>query len=387
MSMATTLKPVEATSARFSLTAPPPRVVLLPDHVFFIRIVPVAEAATEADVTGQVELALESLSPFPLAQLYYAHYWAVGARTALIYAAYRKRFTSEQVESWTDAEMVLPTFAAFLTTEVKPATTLVLTQEESITAIHWGDSSAMPTALLARNWGTDTTEAKKLQIRDEVLGALGGTKTIIDLNTLPVVETDGSVGEFAFRSGEIEAHFTREQLDGLDVRDKADLTAIRRARTRDVVLWRSFLACVAGVALAGLLEIGLIGGRIWERSREARAEKQAPVVAEILRAQTLATRIDELSTKRLRPIEMIELVGVAIQPPQLYFVQTRTSGLYTLDIEGQANQPGDVGQYQNSLRQLPQLLKVDVPRLDTREGVATFRLVLTFKPDAFKSTP
>lgn len=381
------LKPVEAPSPRFSLTAPPPRVVLLPDHLFFIRVVPIAETATAADVTGQVELALESFSPFPLAQLYYAHYWVPGARTAVIYAAYRKRFTTEDVESWADAEMVLPTFASLLTTEVKPSTTLLLTQEESLTAVHWSDSSATPAAVLARSWETDAPEAKKLRIRDEVLRALGGTKTTIDLVAQPTLETDGSVRDFAFHSGEIEAHFTREQLDGLDVRDKADLSAIRRARTRDVVLWRSFLSCVAGLALACLLEVGLVGGRVWERSRQAREEKQAPVVAEILRAQTLATRIEELSTKRLRPIEMIELVGVAKQPPSVYFVQTRTSGLNTLDIEAQANQPAEVGQYTDNLRQLPQLLKVDVARLDTREGVSQFRLLLTFKPDVFRAAP
>jgi len=379
--------PLKLTPPRFSLTAPPPRVVLVPDHLFFIRVVPIADAATEADVKSQVELALEGLSPFPLAQLYYAHYWTEGARSALIYAAYRKRFTSEQVEGWADAEMVLPTFATLLTAEVQPSTTIVLTQEESLTAVHWAESTTIPAAVVARSWHADTPPEEKQKMREEVLRAFGGTKKTIDLTAAPVVDVDGGVGEFTFRSGPLEAHFTREKLDHLDVRDKDDLAAIRRARMRDLVLWRSFLTCAAGVGLALLLEIGLIGGRVWERSREARQEKQAPVVAEILRAQSLATRIDELSTKRLRPIEMIELVGVAKQPPSVAFVQTRTSGLYTLNIDARATQPGDVGVYQNTLRQLPQLLKVEVPRQETREGVSDFSLVLTFKPDAFNTTP
>ena len=389
MSTVTTLKrpSMRSSRPRFSLTAPAPRIVLVPDHLFFIRVVPIADAASATDVTNQVELTLESLSPFPLAQLYYAHYWVPGARSALIYAAYRKRFTSEQVESWLDAEVVLPTFASLLTAEVGVSTTVVLTQEESLTAIHWGESSAMPAAVVARNWSADTSEQAKQQIRDEVLASFGETKTVIDLITPPVAELDGSVGEFAFKSGPIEAHYTREQLDDLDVRDKSDLAAIRRARGRDVFLWRAFLACAAGVFLAGLLEIGLIGGRFWQRSREAVEARQAPLVAEILRAQTLATRIDEFSSKRLRPIEMIELVGTSKQPPSLFFLQTRTSGLYALDIEGQANQPGEVGQYQDSLRQIPELLKVEVPRQETREGVSTFRMLITFKPDAFKNTP
>lgn len=384
--MAISLNRLAVTPPRFSLTAPPPRVALLPDHLFFIRLVPIAEGATEADVKSQVELALESLSPFPLAQLYYAHYWTPGARNALIYAAYRKRFTSDQVESWSDAEMVLPTFATFLTAEVQPATTILLTQDEGITALHWSDSTALPSAVIARGWNADTKPEEKQKIREHVLSALGGTKKLIDLTQPPAVEADGSVGEFSFTSGPSEAHFSREQLDHLDVRDKDDLAAIRRARIRDLFLWRAFLTCAAGVGLALLLEIGLIGGRVWQRSREAREEKQAPVVAEILRAQTLATRIEELSTKRLRPIEMIELVGVAKQPPSVAFVQTRTSGLYTLNIDARATQPGDVSVYQNTLRQLPQILKVEIPRQETREGVSDFSLVLTFKPDAFQTS-
>jgi len=154
--MALPIKSFALTPPRFSLTAPPPRVVLVPDHLFFIRVVPIADAATAADVKSQVELALEGLSPFPLAQLYYAHYWKEGARSALIYAAYRKRFTSEQVEGWSDAEMVLPAFATLLTAEIQPSTTIILTQEENLTAVHWGESTTVPAAVVARSWQPDT---------------------------------------------------------------------------------------------------------------------------------------------------------------------------------------------------------------------------------------
>jgi hypothetical protein len=52
------------------LAAPAPKkVVLLPDHAFFVRMVPLAGGATAADVRAQVELALEGLSPFPVSHL------------------------------------------------------------------------------------------------------------------------------------------------------------------------------------------------------------------------------------------------------------------------------------------------------------------------------
>jgi hypothetical protein len=54
---------------------PPPNVVLLPDALFFTRAIPVSAGASATEALSQVELALETISPFPLAQLYYGAYW------------------------------------------------------------------------------------------------------------------------------------------------------------------------------------------------------------------------------------------------------------------------------------------------------------------------
>lgn len=372
---------------RFSLKAPPPRVVLVPDGLFFVRSVPIGEAADADSVASQVDLALEALAPFPLAQLYYGHFWAPGARSAVVYAAYRKRFTAEQTEAWSNAEIVLPAFATLLTAPVQAATTVVLTLEDGITAIHWAEPNEVPTAIVSRSWTQDTSAAEKLRARDEILRSLGGTRSVIDLDSLPVIEGNTGGTEFTFRAGSLGAVFTREQLDSMDVRDKADLLGRRRARMRDLYLWRGFLACVAGVALAALLEVGVVGGRVWLRSRHALVEKQAPVVSDIMRANTLAARIQELSTNRLRPIEMIELIS-AKRPPSLLFVQTTTAGLYTLDIRAQTSNPGEVAVFQAAVRQMPEIQKFDAPAQDqrtTNEGVSTFRLLITFKPDAFRN--
>src|SRR5580658_8573017 len=91
---------------------PPPRVALLPDALFFVRAVPVPGAAAggpetpPAEVAAQVELALEGVSPFPLTQLYYGYFWLPGSSHALAFAAYRRRFTVEQVAAWQGAELV-----------------------------------------------------------------------------------------------------------------------------------------------------------------------------------------------------------------------------------------------------------------------------------------
>src|SRR5262245_13996242 len=87
---------------------PPPKVALLPDALFFTRAVPVTNGALPAEATTQIELAIEGFSPFPLAQLYYGWFWIPGAEQALVFAAYRRRFTAEQTALWGDAELVLP---------------------------------------------------------------------------------------------------------------------------------------------------------------------------------------------------------------------------------------------------------------------------------------
>ena len=79
---------------------PPPKVAFLPDALFFTRSVPVTKDATPTEAAAQAELALEGLSPFPLAQLYYGWFWVPGAERALVFGSYRRRFTTEQSAAW-----------------------------------------------------------------------------------------------------------------------------------------------------------------------------------------------------------------------------------------------------------------------------------------------
>lgn len=367
---------------RFSLKATPPRVVLLPDSLFFCRVVPISDAATEAEVTAQIDLALESLSPFPLSQLFYGHRWVEGARHALVYACYRKRFTTEQMDAWAEAEAVLPRFAALLVAPVEPATTLVSTNDDGITAIHWGENRIIPEAIVSRPWLADTGELERRRLREEIVKSFGGTRSTIELTAEPTPHRDGGATEIGFRSGENDGVFSREQLDALDVRDKTELSSRRRARAQGLFLWRAFLTCVFAVALSAVLEIALIGGHVWQRSRQHRVDKQAPVVADIMRSQALSTHIQELSTNRLRPFEMIGLAQ-SKKPASVTFLRVTTTGVHTLEVDAYTNTPPDVGVYQSALRTIPELSQVDVNNLNTRDRVSTFRLVLTFRPGAF----
>jgi hypothetical protein len=366
------------------LPVPPPRkvAILSPSH-FFVRAVPVTEGAAAAEVAGQVELALEVAAPFPLAQLYYGHHWKPGALHALVFAAYRKRFTAEEVENWSDAEVVLPAFATVLKESPQPATALLLSAPDSLTGVYYGDASGVPAQVRVAPIPAEATEAERVALRDTLLRSFAGTLHVIDLAGPPEFDPASDEGEFTFRAGSFSAHFDAGEIASFDVRDKAELAARRRAQARDLILWRTFVGCAAAIALAAFLELALVGAAFWQKQRQAVVERQAPVVEAIMTSQSLATRIDELSSKRLMPFEMLALLN-SKRPHAIQFMRTVTSGLSTLEIEAQTSSSGDIDAFRTALNQLPECAKAEVLDQRSRDGVSTFRLVVTFKADAFK---
>jgi len=372
----------------FRASPPPPHVVLLPDAVFFTRAVPVTAGASANEAATQIELALEGVSPFPLAQLYYGWFWAAGAEQALVFAAYRRRFTNEQTSAWADAELVVPSFAAVLGAEgIEPATTVILHAPESVTAVHW-ETPVGPTKVLSRALEPDAPEADRTKARDELIAALGGSRKVIELGSLPVADPATNDREVVLRAGDFVSRLPSGRFAALDVRDKADLAALRNARRRDVVLWRTALACVAALVLLGLGELALVGGRMWQDGRLAKVRAQKPTVDKIMSSQSLANRIDELSTKRLLPFEMVNvLFEDNRKPAEITFIKVITlpqTGIYTLTIEASSSDAAKVPLYEATLRNLPMLQRVEIRDYKTRGETATFTLVVTYKPDSLK---
>ncbi len=361
-----------------------PKVVVLPDALFFARAIPVTAGATPAEAAAQAELALEALAPFPPAQLYYGCHWVPGSGQALVFAAYRRRFTREQVEAWATAELVLPAFATLLGGEAAPETTLLVPSAEGLTAIHW-DRGPGPAAVQFRPLPAEATDADRAQAREELRCGAAGSRRLIELTEFPVAEPGlRGAAEFVFRSGERVSRLPAALAGSLDVRDKTELAALRRARARDGVLWQVFQGCAAAVALVALGWAGLYGAGYWQRTREARIAAQQSVVDEIMTAQGLTTRINELSSKRLLPLEMISLVSGAIKPASIQFLRASTSGLHTLEVQAQTLSPGEVSAFRSALAALPACAQVEVREQRTRDNLMTFTLVITFRPGVLK---
>ena len=372
---------------RFLPAAPPRHIVRVADALFFVRAVPVAEGASAAAVAAQAELAIEALAPFPVAQLYYGHYWKAGAKCVLIYAAYRKRFTADEVATWADAEVVLPNFVTVLNSVSAPlpATAVVMPGTSSVTGLYFADASGVPSQVRVEPLPVEATETDRDAARAALLGAFAEKLHVVKLESEPVFDPASAQEEFVFRAGALEARFGSNEVASLDVRDKGELESRRRAHGRDVILWRTFLGCAAAIALSALLELGLVGTSFWQSRRLALEARQKPVVEAIMTSQALATRIEELSNKRLLPFEMLALVN-GTRPDSIQFMRTVTSGLYKLEVEAQTNASGDIDVFRSALNKLASCQKAEVVDPRSRDGVSTFKLVVTFRPEAFKET-
>ena len=208
---------------------PPPKVALLSDALFFTRAVPVTKGATPAQAASELELALEGISPFPLAQLYYGWFWVPGAEHALVFASYRRRFTAEQTAGWEAAELVLPAFAAVFGAEVEAATTIVLNSPEGMTAVHWTDP-AVADRILYRSIALEATDDDRARVRDELLREIGGTRKVIDLESPLMPDSPASDGEIVFRGDDLVSRLAATAAAGPHAFARAG--SPRRARRR-----------------------------------------------------------------------------------------------------------------------------------------------------------
>lgn len=368
---------------------PPPKVALLSDALFFTRVVPVTSGATPAEAAAQVELALEANAPFPLAQLYYGWYWPPGSDRALVYASYRRRFTGEQTAAWADAELVLPVSAALLGAPVEPATSVLLHGLEGITAIYW-ETSGVPAQIVFHPVDPETDDDARAKARDDVLRAFGGSKAVIDLQTMPAPGPATSDREIVFHSGDFAAPLPAALTGALDVRDKGQLATLRAARQRDVVLWRVACGCAAALAMLFVLEFALLGGQMWQRTRLVELNSRKPKVDRIVASAEMANYVEDLVNRRLLPLEMMTvLVGEdsSRKPADITFTRIETrpaGGLNTLYVSGQTSNTALVPAYVSQLKALPEVENVTS---ELGGGLADrFELVVTFKPDVLKLT-
>lgn len=364
-----------------------PRVVLLPDSCFFIRSIEVEKTQDAAVVEAQVDLTLETISPFPVTQLLYGHHWLPGEGRALVFAAYRRRFSSDELEAWSQADWVAPELCAHLGRKMKAGATLVITHPTHLTALHWGQG-AVPDKVACRPLGEAWEQEKRDQVRNEVLAEVGASDNVIDCSEAPEILPAGQKGELLFRVGTEQLSLEEALASRHDVRPLEVLEALRKAKRKDLMLWRLACALVLGLGVLLAGEGVLFGVDVLHKNKIAQRDQQQPIVSKIESSQALAFRIDELATKRLLPFEMITLL-MEKKPRSVQFVKTTTGlsnpGRNSMRIEAQTSNPDDLSAFQAALTGHPSIDSVEVSDQKLINRSTRFTMQVNFKPGALKA--
>lgn len=352
-----------------------PEVILAPGERFLVRRIAIDPSG---DVAAQVELALESLSPFPFAQLYHGHVLDLEHRMALVFAAHRRNFTAEETAGWNDAVAVVPDFAAALRPAAKPAAGALLRQREGrAEVIMWDGTSAVPALVQVRAGESDAADALLAEARQRVgLGAAASTRRSSAAATLARAK---GIVTIRLDDGAAESAFDLAALRAADVRDR-EVVAARDKRVRqDRVTWGVFAGVLAALAACVALEGLLVGLNRRLGSERADQAAQVPAIERIQAAHSLAGRLEQVSTERLMPFEMLATLNEK-RPRTVEFTRVTTEGTWQLQIDAQTANVLDLNDYEAELRRLAPLERVTVRDQRTRDGLTTFRLEVSFKP-------
>lgn len=351
-------------------------IVLVPGERFFLKEVVLDPSVGAA---AQVELVLEESSPFPLAQLYHGFVLSADGRHGLAYAAYRRRFPTEEVAEWPAASAVLPDFIALIGSP--PGGPLIVVQRHAagLAGIAWDGRGTLPVAAMARTL-PEPTEDHLTEMADELRRRAGLGETEVRRLEGPVNAGSGEEGGAVFRiAGQEIARLPAAALVAADVRDKSFLNEKRRDDSRRQGWAWALVGAGAMLLLAAGLELTAVALGLSNQRRRTVVTEQADEVRRIETAQTLATRIEDLTARQERPFEWLALVSAA-RPRAIQFIRVVSNNDRSLVIDAQTPDAAAVGTYEAALRQREDLEQVETRDLRSREGMTSFVLAVRFKP-------
>lgn len=369
--------------SRLFKAAKPQEAAMLPGNRFFVRRLTVEGE----DIAGQVNLALEAISPFPLEQMLIGFVLSADGKQAIAYAAHRRRFTAEESFAWPEECQVVPEFLALVGHRPAVDGLVVHRGDERLTALAWKAGDELPAAIvvaeladadeasLAREVAARADFADGLPV-ESITGALSGALVEGDL----ILKLEGN-GSFTI---------PKKGLDDSDIRD-SDFLAERRKKERlNLLLWNGVRLGAAVLVVSLLLDVaGLVVG-MRSHSLETANDARRPLVEDIEASQAITSRILELGVKRLLPIEMLALVNEK-RPATVEFTNihcelkkpkdsTLTKPVMTVDAK--TPNAGDISDFLKAVQAMPEVEAVTNSEPRVRETSTTFRLEITFKQPA-----
>jgi hypothetical protein len=264
----------------------------------------------------------------------------------------------------------------------------ILRGPQDLAAAIWNGTSELPLAVMVRELAGDADgAASAAALVAEIKSRAGLESAAVKEFAGPVTFSRPGKGSTLLRiegsDGGLTTNLESQALAAADIRDKDFLAGHRAALKRDLLLWRTFATCAVGLAAMVVLEAALLGGGYWLKGLKGTVAAQAPAVQRIETAQALSTRIEEMTQRQLLPFEMLAVINQN-RPVSVRFIRTTTTGLYTLEIDAETSQAADVDQYEAVLRVAPELAGVETRNLQTRNGVTSFILSVTFKPESLQ---
>jgi hypothetical protein len=369
--------------SRLFKEAKPQEAAMLPGNRFFVRRL----AVEGDDISGQVNLALEAVSPFPLEQMLVGFVLSADGKQALAYAAHRRRFTAEESFAWPEDCPVVPEFLALCGHRPTADGIIVHRGDERLTALAWKAGEVLPAVIVvaeladADEAGIAREAAARADLPADtsagaVTGALSGA--LADGNL--VLKREGN-GTFTI---------PKAGLDDSDIRD-SDFLAERRKKERlNLILWNSARLGAAALVAALVMDVtGFIVG-LRSHSLEVANDGRRALVEDIEASQAITSRILELGVKRLLPIEMLALVNEK-RPATVEFTNihcelkkpkdsTLTKPMMTVDAK--TPNAGDISDFLKAVQAMPEVESATNSEPRVRETSTTFRLEITFKQAA-----
>ncbi len=354
---------------------PIPATLLPADRFVIARFEPVAGAEARA----QASLALEGASPFPPSQLLQGLVRSANGAEGLAYAAHRRAFGGEAA-GWPAESPVVPEFLALLG-EKPPGDGVVIHGDgRRSLALAWRAGESLPAALVvlpvddgaAAEAAAEAAEAAGLPAGapvTEVGGALEGVRTEAGLELR--------------RAGGAPCLIAARRVDDLDVRDPAFLEGRQRQERWDLRTWRAAQVAALGLLLAGLAD--LAGLWLGADADQVRAQVAADTarVRELEGLNAIAGKVEDLGRNRPLPFEMLALANVH-RPAGVTFTAVAHKAGPSLEIEARTASAAEVGAFEQALAADAAVAKAEMRSIQGREGVTSFSLAVTFKPEALR---
>lgn len=354
--------------------------MLLPGEKFFVRRIQLTPGQNAA---LQVELALETFGPFAPAQIFHGFCPSRDGKQALLFAAYRKNFTAEEIASWAMADVVLPEFALWPALATPPAAGCWLHENNDVLQLIAWDGSDLPAGLLFRKVDVMPSEIAAGELLDEAAKRFGvPTGSPRQLGGSFVIEkwSKEGLGLKLDKPGQtMSALLPVAAARSMDVRDKAELASLTQQQKRTLWLWRAFAGMAAALALCAVAEIGLlVAGKLVEQQKAA-VLANTPAVQQIEQANAIAARMEQMAGQSMKPFEMLALIN-AQRPHSMTFISASTSSPKQMDIKAEVTNAGDMSSFETALRKVSQIEQVELSRQQLQSsGVTSFELKVVFR--------